>query len=183
MQAALRFAHAIDALHRGLARVVAWLTLAMVLVGAYNALARYIGPSLGLSLASNAYLELQWYLFSLVFLLGAPYTLQSGGHVRVDVLYGSHKPVAKAWIDLVGTLLFLLPFCAVATWYSWQFAMLSLGEHEVSSDPGGLLRWPIKLVVPVAFILVGLQGIAEAIRSLAILRSPPGDKEREGEAA
>jgi len=170
MQAALSISRAIDGLSRRLARVVSWMTLGMVLVGALNALARKIGPSLGLALSSNAYIELQWYLFSLVFLLGAPYTLRANGHVRVDVLYGGHRPVARAWIDLVGTLVFLLPFCAVATWYSWDFAAISIREGEISSDPNGLLRWPLKAVIPAAFILVGLQGISEAIKRVGILK-------------
>ena len=170
MQTALSVSRTIDQVSRRLARVVAWLTLGMVLVGAFNALARYAGPAVGLSLSSNAYLELQWYLFSLVFLLGAPYTLRSNGHVRVDVLYGSHSVTARAWIDLVGLLLFLLPFCAVATWFSWDFAAISVRQMENSSDPGGLPRWPIKLVVPAAFVLVGLQGVSEAIKRAALLR-------------
>lgn len=169
MEVALGLSRAIDRLTRLIGRVVAWLTLAMVLVAAFNAIARYLGPKIGLSLSSNAYLELQWYLFSLVFLLGAPHALRSGAHVRVDVLYGGHSPTARAWIDLTGTVLFLLPFCAVATWYSFDFAWISWTEREVSSDPGGLPRYPIKLVVPTAFALVGLQGISEAIKRVAIL--------------
>jgi TRAP-type mannitol/chloroaromatic compound transport system permease small subunit len=170
MQDLLRLSLSIDRLSRGIARVVAWMTLAMVLVGAYNAVARYVERDLGLSLSSNAYLELQWYLFSLVFLLGAPYTLRAGGHVRVDVLFGGHSQRTKAWIDLAGTLLFLLPFCCMATWFSWEYAAISWRESEVSSDPGGLLRYPLKAVIPLAFILVGAQGISEAIKRLGILR-------------
>ncbi len=170
MQAALRFSWAIDASSRLLSRIVAWLCLAMVLVGAFNAVARYLERDLGLSLSSNAYLELQWYLFSLVFLLAAPYTLRLNGHVRVDVLYGGHSAAAKAWIDLVGTLLFLLPFCAMAAWYSLDFAVISWRQGEMSSDPGGLARYPLKAVVPTTFVLVGLQGISEAIKRIGILR-------------
>jgi TRAP-type mannitol/chloroaromatic compound transport system permease small subunit len=176
MQAALTVSRAIDGLNRRLAHVVAWLTLLMVLVGAFNAIARKVGPPLGLSLSSNAYLELQWYLFSLVFLLGAPYTLRMNGHVRVDILYAGHRPKARAWIDLVGTLLFLLPFCAMAIWYSWEYAAISVAEREISSDPSGLWRWPLKAVMPAAFILVALQGISEAIKRVGILRGLSADE-------
>lgn len=176
MSAALGVSRLIDGLNRWLGRGVAWLTLAMVLVGAYNAVARYVERDLGLSLSSNAYLELQWYLFSLVFLLGAPYTLRADAHVRVDVLYGGHRQRARAWIDLVGTLLFLLPFCAVATWYAWEFAVISWREGEMSSDPGGLARYPLKAVVPAAFVLVGLQGISEAIKRVGLLRGLSADE-------
>ena len=170
MQAALRVSRVIDAGSRRLAHGVAWLTLAMILMGAFNALARYLGTYIGVALGSNAYLELQWYLFSLVFLFGAPYTLRSGGHVRVDVLYGGHRREAQAWIDLCGTLLFLLPFCAVVIWYSWDSAAIAWREKENSSDPGGLLRYPIKMAVPAAFVVVALQGVSEAIKRVGILR-------------
>jgi len=170
MQTALSVSRTIDKVSRRLARAVTWLTLGMVLVGAFNALARYAGPAVGLSLSSNAYLELQWYLFSLVFLLGAPYTLRSNGHVRVDVLYGSHSVTARAWIDLLGVLLFLLPFCALACWYSWDYAWISFQDREWSSDPGGLTRWPIKAVIPLSFVLLGAQGVSEGVKRVAILR-------------
>jgi len=166
----LRIAQRIDGLSRRLGRAVAWLTLVMVLVGAYNALARYLERDLGLQLSSNAYVELQWYLFSLVFLLGAPYTLRCDRHVRVDVIYGGHPPLAKAWIDLVGGLLLLLPFCAFAIWASTDFVLDSWSQREVSPDPGGLPRYPLKTVVPIAFFLLGLQGISEIIKRLAIIR-------------
>ena len=170
MAGLLRIAKGIDGLSRRVGRMVAWLTLAMVLVGAYNAIARYVERDLGLALSSNAYVELQWYLFSLVFLLGAPYTLRCDRHVRVDVIYGGHPPLAKAWIDLVGGLLLLLPFCAFAIWSSTDFVLDSWSQREMSSDPGGLPRYPLKTVVPIAFFLVGLQGISEVIKRLAIIR-------------
>ena len=170
MSALLRISAAIDWLNEQIGKLVGVLVLAMVGFGAFNALARYAGRFTETQLSSNAFIELQWYLFSLVFLLGAPYTLRANGHVRVDVLYGGHRPVARAWIDLVGTLVFLLPFCAVATWYSWDFAAISIREGEISSDPNGLLRWPLKAVIPAAFILVGLQGISEAIKRVGILK-------------
>ena len=170
MQAALRISRLVDALNRQLARVMGWALFAMVLVGAYNAIARSLEKELGLALSSNAYIEAQWYLFSLVFLLGAPYALRSNAHVRVDVLYGEHPARGKAWTDLLGGVLFLIPFCAFAIWISWDFVANSIEVREVSPDPGGLPRWPLKLVVPVAFGLLGLQGISEVVKRVAFLR-------------
>ena len=170
MQSLLQFAGRIDGLSRRLGRAVAWLTLLMVFVGAFNAVARYLERGIGTQLSSNAYIELQWYLFSLIFLLGAPYTLRCDRHVRVDVLYGGHTARAKAWIDLIGGLLLLLPFCLFGIWISWEFVADSIVQREVSSDPGGLLRYPLKAVVPVAFGLLGLQGLSEVIKRLAVLR-------------
>ena len=160
----------IDRLDRRLARGVAWLLLVMVLVGAFNAVARYCERDLGLQLSSNAMLELQWYLFSLVFLLGAPHALRAGAHVRVDVLYGGLPARGRHWIDLCGTLLFLIPFCAFGIWASVAFVADSWAEWERSNDPGGLPRWPLKTVVPIAFALILLQGLSEAIKRLALLR-------------
>ncbi|MEM7202335.1 MAG: TRAP transporter small permease subunit [Planctomycetota bacterium] len=170
MRAWLRLSFAIDRLNRGIARAVAWLALAMVLIGAYNAIARFCQRSLGMNLSSNAYLEAQWYLFSVLFLLGAPYALRKGSHVRVDVLYAGHPLRGRAWTDLLGTLLLLLPFCGFAIWTSWDFVADSIAKREMSNDPGGLPRWPLKPIVPMAFLLLALQGISEAIKRVALLR-------------
>ena len=171
----LAISTAIDALNRHVGRAVAWLTAAMVAIGAYNAIARYLERDLGIQLSSNGLLELQWYLFSLVFLLGAAYALRRGAHVRVDILYGSHSRRAKAWIDFVGALLFLIPFCAFAVWVSWGFVADSWAEREMSPDPGGLPRWLLKPAVPIAFALLALQGISETIKRAAILFGPEPD--------
>ena len=170
MQVALRLSRLIDALNRLLARIMGWALLGMVLVGAYNAIARSLEKELGLELSSNAYIEAQWYLFSLVFLLGAPYALRANAHVRVDVLYGEHSRRGKAWTDLVGSVLFLIPFCLFAVWISWDFVANSIAVFEQSPDPGGLPRWPLKLVVPCAFALLCLQGVSEAVKRVAFLR-------------
>lgn len=169
----LRTASAVDALNRRIAAVVAWLTLAMVLIGAFNAIARQSDRHLGTALSSNAYLELQWYLFSLVFLLGAPYALRIGSHVRVDVLYCGHTERAKAWIDLCSMLLFVLPFCVFAVWISYDFAADSIRDLEMSNDPGGLPRWILKPFVPIAFVLLALQGFSELVKRIALLRGAP----------
>ena len=192
MQFALRLSKLIDALSRRLARVMGWALLGMVLVGAYNAIARSLEKELGLELSSNAYIEAQWYLFSLVFLLGAPYALRANAHVRVDVLYGEHSLRGKAWTDLLGSVLFLIPFCLFAIWISWDFVANSIAVFEVSPDPGGLPRWPLKMVVPIAFGLLGLQGFSEAVKRVAFLRGmapeevgleEPALVQRDGEVA
>ncbi len=170
MHALLRFSALVDRLNRGLGRWVAWLTLVMVLTGAFNAVARYLGRFVGANLTSNTFVELQWYLFSLVFLLGAPHALQVGAHVRVDVLYGRLSERGKAWIDIVGGVLFLLPFCVFGAWMAKDFVLQSWRVWEVSSDPGGLPRWPLKTVVPIAFALLGLQGVSEIVKRVAFLR-------------
>jgi TRAP-type mannitol/chloroaromatic compound transport system permease small subunit len=166
----LRFVRAIDRLNEAIGHAIAWLTLAMVLLAAGNAVARYLGRFIGWNLSSNAYLELQWYLFSAVFLLGAAYALRRGAHVRVDVFYSRLSTRGKAWVDLLGTLLMLLPFCALSLWLSWPSVSGSWAIRETSPDPGGLARYPIKSLILVCFALLLLQGIAEAVRQVAILR-------------
>lgn len=169
MHPLLQLARSIDRVNRVVYSSVCWLTLAMVLIGAFNALARYGDKYLPVRLSSNGWIELQWYLFSLVFLLAAPYAIRLDSHVRVDVFYGRLSARGKVWIDLVGGIVFLVPFCIFGVWYAWPSAMQSLDIREVSPDPGGLARWPIKLMVPVAFILLTLQGIAEIIRRVLYL--------------
>lgn len=142
----------------------------MVLIGAYNALARYIDRFSGWGLSSNTYIELQWYLFSVLFLLGAAYTLKHDSHVRVDVFYGRLSARGKAWINLVGTLLFLFPFCVLMLVMSWSSVANSWAVWEMSPDPGGLPRYPIKTIIPIAFVLLILQGVSMLIHQIAILR-------------
>ncbi|MFQ5570065.1 MAG: TRAP transporter small permease subunit [Rhodothermales bacterium] len=174
----LRLASGIDRFNEWIGRVIFWLTLAMVLVGSYNAIVRYLDRFTGFSLSSNTYLELQWYMFSLVFLLGAAYTLKHNAHVRVDVFYSRLSPRGKAWINVFGTALLLLPFCVLMVWMSWSSVSESWAVREVSSDPGGLPRYPIKTVIPIAFVLLILQGVALLIRQVAILlgRQPDADE-------
>lgn len=176
MQRWYRLAAGIDRLSDRLGRGVSWLVLVMVLVAAGNAVARYVGRFIGVNLSSNAYLELQWYLFSLVFLLAASYALRHGVHVRVDVLYGRLGDKGRAWIDLMGGLFLLLPFCALALWVTWPSVYNSWKVLEGSPDPGGLPRYPIKTVLLVAFALLALQGISEVIKSLAVLRGDRVDE-------
>jgi TRAP-type mannitol/chloroaromatic compound transport system permease small subunit len=169
----------IDRLNGWVGGFVGWLTLAMVLVGAYNTIVRYLGRYFGVSLSSNAYLELQWYLFSLVFLLGGGYTLLRNAHVRVDVLYARLSKRSQAWVDLVGTLLFLIPFCLFVLWATYPAVRNSWAVWESSPDPGGLPRYPIKTVILIGFVLLILQGISEALKRIAFLRGGDGAVEDE----
>jgi TRAP-type mannitol/chloroaromatic compound transport system permease small subunit len=160
----LQFARGIDALNEAVGRSVKWLVLIATLVSAVNASLRY-----GFDLSSNAWLELQWYLFALIFLLGAGYTLKHNGHVRIDVIYGRLSPRAQAWIDLFGSLLFLLPVAGLMAWFSWSMFVEAWSIQEVSADSGGLLRWPIKLALPLGFGLLFLQGVSETIKRAGML--------------
>jgi TRAP-type mannitol/chloroaromatic compound transport system permease small subunit len=162
-----------DALSDKLGQLVGWLTLAMVLLGAFNAVARYTGKFTGVNLSSNAYIELQWYLFSLIFLLGAAHTLQRDQHVRVDVLYGLLSKRAQARIDLAGGLFFLVPFCVFGLIMCWPTVRNSWSVWEVSPDPGGLPRYPLKTAMLLCFGLLLLQGFSELIKHIRTLRENP----------
>jgi len=161
----LGIARAIDAVNERIGRAVLWLVLAVTLISAANALMRY-----GFGMSSNAWLEIQWYLFGAIFLLAAGYTLKHNGHVRVDVLYGRWPPRARAWIDLLGAALFLLPLCVLMVWLSWHGFIESFQRGELSSDAGGLIRWPVRLLIPLGFALLGLQGVSELIKRVAFLQ-------------
>lgn len=182
MERWLQWARRIDRFSEWSGRGLYWLTLGMVAVGAFNAIARYLDRYTGLGLSSNMWIELQWYLFSLLFLLGAAYTLKYDDHVRVDVLYSRLSRRGKAWINVLGTVLFLLPFCAVMAWMSIPFVSNSWAILEGSPDPGGLPRFPIKTVIPLALLLVMAQGVSLLIREIAVLRGfdveEPGEESR-----
>ena len=170
MQQLLRFADAIDRFQDRVGKWLYWLTLLMVAIGAYNAIVRYLDKYTGMTLSSNTYLEMQWYLFAILFLIGTAYTLRHDAHVRVDILYTRLGDKGKAWINLLGTVLFLFPFCILMLWVSWPAVMNSWEVLEGSPDPGGLPRYPIKTVVPIAFLLVMVQGMSMTIRAVAVLR-------------
>ncbi len=180
MERWLKLARAIDRLNLWVGRLVYWLVLLMVLVGAYNAVVRYLDRYTGIGLSSNFYIELQWYLFSLVFLLGAAYALQRDAHVRVDVFYGRLSPRARVWINLLGTVLFLLPFCGLVLWVSWGWMVNSWVVREMSPDPGGLPRYPLKAMLPVAFVLLALQGVSMLIHQIARLRHLEAETRQDG---
>ena len=166
----VRAADAIDRLNDRIGALIRWLVLVMVVVGAYNAVARYATRYAGVRLTSNALIDLQWYLFSLVFLLGAAYALRHDVHVRVDVAYARFSERARACIDLLGTLLFLVPFSVVMLWVSFPAVRNSWATREVSPDPGGLPRYPIKAVILLSFLLLLLQAYAQAVRQVQVLR-------------
>lgn len=170
----LRIARVIDRVTGGIGHAVSWLVVVMVVVGAFNAVARYLGRFLGVHLSSNAYLELQWYLFSLVFLLGAAYALREDAHVRVDVMYGRVSARTQSIINIAGTLLFLVPFSAFVLWVSAPVIRNSWIIREGSPDPSGLPRYPLKAVILVCFALLLLQAVSQLIKELHALREGGG---------
>jgi TRAP-type mannitol/chloroaromatic compound transport system permease small subunit len=164
VNALLALARLIDALTERIGRVVIWLVLAATLISAGNALSRYL-----LGASSNAWLEIQWYLFGAMFLLAAGYTLKHNGHVRIDIFYNRLGPRGQAWIDLIGGLLFLLPMAVLLAWLAWPMFFEAWVTHEMSPDAGGLVRWPVKLLLPAGFALLALQGVAEVIKRIGVL--------------
>jgi len=170
-----RISAAIDGLNDRIGSMIQWLALVMVVIGAFNAIARYTDQYTGLSLSSNAYLDLQWYFFSLIFLMGSAYGLNHDYHVRVDVMYARLGRRARAWIDLIGSVLFLVPFAVMMLWVSWGPVVRSWGILETSPDPGGLPRYPIKTVILVSFFLLLLQGISQIVKNAAILTESGGE--------
>lgn len=175
----LDLAHRVDRLSDHVGALMGWLALLMVLVGSYNAIVRYLGRFMGWSLSSNAYIELQWYLFSLVFLFGAAYTLRRDRHVRVDVLYGRLPQTWRDRIDLAGTLLLMLPFTLYSLWVAVPSVRNSWVVRETSPDPGGLARYPIKALLLVSFALLALQGLAEAVKIAARMRGLVSEEDGE----
>lgn len=164
MKLLLGLSRAIDELNERVGRLVYWLILIMVLVSAANATSRY-----ALSIASNAWLELQWYLFSAVFLLCAGYTLRHNEHIRIDVVSSRLSRRTQIWIDVFGLIFFLLPISVYMMWSSWPIFMNAWNSGEVSASAGGLIRWPARLLVPAGFFLLTLQGISEMIKRIATL--------------
>lgn len=169
MHASLKLAQIIDLINERVGRLLYWLSLLMVLIGVYNASVRYIGSFIGRNLSSNAYLEAQWYLFGTMFMLGAAYGLRHNVHVRVDVLHSRWSEKTRAWIELLGTVFFLLPFCAIVLWLALDWVGMSWQVREGSPNPGGLLRYPLKVVIPIAFVLLALQGVSQLIKAIAVL--------------
>ena len=166
----LKLSRLVDGLNERVGRAVYWLILVAVLVSAGNATVRYL-----FDMSSNGWLELQWYLFSAVFLLAAGYTLQHNEHVRIDLIFSRLPARRRAWIDLFGSVFFLLPIAIVVMVLSWPVFVESYLRHEVSADAGGLLRWPAKLLIPAGFLLLVLQGISEFIKRVAYLRGRISD--------
>jgi len=165
MKLCLRLSSAIDTLNEYVGRFTYWLILAAVLISTGNAIVRY-----AFNRSSNAWLEIQWYLFSFVFLFCAGYTLLHNQHVRIDILTGHLSGRAKAWIDIFGSVFFLLPMAIAIMWLSWPVFMDAYRSGEVSTNAGGLLVWPGRLMLPAGFVLLVLQGLSELIKRVAFLR-------------
>ena len=180
MKILLTLSRLIDALNEVVGRLTYWLVLVAVLVSAGNATIRYT-----FNMSSNAWLEIQWYLFSAVFLFCAGYTLLHNQHIRIDVVTGRLSRRAQAWIDILGTLLFLMPMALTILWLSWPVFVDAYQRHEVSTNAGGLIIWPARLMVPIGFLLLVLQGISELIKRIALLRGmipDPTEKHEEPSA-
>lgn len=169
MQKLLQISRTIDAISEWLGRIISWLVLLMVAVGGWNVIGRYVGRWVGENLTSNAFLEAQWYLYDLVFLLGAAYALKRNAHVRVDVFNRRWSLKWRAIAELAGIFLFLLPFCIMVIFFCWEPVLDSWQRGELSNDPGGLPRYPIKTVIPISFAWLAVQGLSEAIKNVAIL--------------
>jgi len=165
MKLLLGLSRAIDALNEHVGRLTYWLILAAVLISAGNAVVRY-----SVNMSSNAWLEIQWYLFSFVFLFCAGYTLLHNQHVRIDVISGQLSGRARAWIDIFGTLFFLMPMAIAIMWLSWPVFLDAYRSGEVSTNAGGLTVWPGRLMLPIGFFLLILQGVSELIKRIAFLR-------------
>lgn len=187
MKSLLLVTRAIDGLNRRIGIAAIYLVLFAALLSAFNALVRYSVGSLvwlddnlgagglfgGLLAAygrnSNALLEAQWYMFAGMVMLGAAWTLKVNEHVRVDLLYGAVSERTRTWIDLLGGLFFLLPICLLMVYFTWPWFVQSWLTDEGSSNAGGLVRWPVKLALPLGFALVGLQGVSEIIKCVLAL--------------
>ena len=176
----LAVARIIDRLNTLIGRGVSWLGLAAVLICAAAATARY-----ALNVGSNAWLEIQWYLNAAVWLLVAGYTLRRHEHVSIDVLVGRLSPRVQAWIHILGGIFMLLPATLIIAWYSWPSLINSWEIQEYSSDPGGLIRWPVRMLIPLAFGLLALQGVSEIIKRIGFLKGlvPAAEFEKRGHAA
>jgi TRAP-type mannitol/chloroaromatic compound transport system permease small subunit len=162
--AALAISRLIDWINGQVGKYVSWLILLAVIIAAGNATVRYI-----FSNSSNAWLEVQWYLYSAVFLLCAGYTLLRNEHVRIDVVTGRFSRRTQVYIELFGTVFFLMPMAVMIMWLSWPLVVEAYVRHEISGDAGGLLRWPVKLLIPVGFGLLVLQGVSQFIKLVAFL--------------
>lgn len=178
MNKLVRLSRIIDTCNEWLGRLTYWLVLLMVAVGVWNVAGRYLGRFLGQNLTSNGFIEMQWYLFDLVFLLGAAYALKHDEHVRVDIFYKGWSRKQRALANLVGALFFLIPFSLIVIYFSWDTVINSWRLLEGSPDPDGLPRYPIKSAMIISFVLLIGQGISEAIKSWAVLSGQSNQEER-----
>lgn len=182
MQALLTFSRGVDWITERIGRAVGWLLLAAVLISTGNAIIRK-----AFSMSSNAFLEAQWYLFAAVFLLGAGYVFLHDQHVRIDVLAGRFSRRMQVLVDVIGIALFLLPLCAFIAWTALPSVSTAFDSGEMSANPGGLIRWPLYVLVPIGFLLLAVQALSELIKRVAFLagagpdphaRPEPSDEEK-----
>jgi TRAP-type mannitol/chloroaromatic compound transport system permease small subunit len=174
----LSLSRSIDALNEKIGLTVSWALFIAVLICTGNALVRYI-----FNTSSNAWLEIQWYLFSAVFLFASSYTLRRNEHVRIDVIVSHLSKRTQVWVDIFGFVLFLLPITLIILYYGVPYAWLSIQNQEVSSNAGGLILWPAKLMIPIGFFLLTLQGISELIKRIGYLQGKVDASEFEKHAA
>ena len=165
MSGLLALSRFIDAANNFIGKAVSWLILAAVLISAINATTRKL-----FNVSSNAWLEAQWYLFSAVFLIAAGYTLLNSEHVKVDLLYSRYSRRTQLLVEIFGTLVFLMPFCLITIYLSWPIVESKIASGETSNNTGGLVLWPVWLLIPIGFSLLTLQGVSELIKRIAILQ-------------
>jgi len=170
MAGLLALSRLIDGLNEFIGKWISWAILAAVLISAINAIIRKT-----LNTSSNAWLEMQWYLYGAAFLLAAAYTLKQNEHIRIDIVYGAFSRRVQHWIDLLGHVFFLMPFVLLMIYYFVPYFLLSFRSGEVSTNAGGLIIWPAKLLLLIGFSLLGLQGISEIIKKIAIMRGEMED--------
>ncbi|HMS95065.1 MAG TPA: TRAP transporter small permease subunit [Tabrizicola sp.] len=166
MQAWLGISRGIDRINAGIGKVSMWFILASVLVSAGNAIIRKLAPTL----ASNAWLELQWYLFGAAFMGAAAYTLQQNEHIRIDIFYASRSRKTQHWIDLLGHLFFLLPFALLMAWLLWPYFWQSYLSGQVSTNAGGLQIWPARAILLAGFVMLVFQACSEIIKKIAVMQ-------------
>jgi len=165
MQALLVIARSIDRITEAIGKSVMWLILAAILVSATNAILRK-----AFNMSSNAWLELQWYLFGAAFLLASAYTLQQNEHIRIDIFYGSRSRRTQNWIDLFGHVFFLMPFVVLMSWLMVPYALQAYRSGQISTNAGGLIIWPARALLAAGFLLLVFQGISEIIKKVAVIK-------------
>ena len=165
MKSLLAVSSGIDRINEIIGRAVAWLILVAVLISAINAIVRKV-----FNVSSNSWLEMQWYLFGAAFLMAAAYTLKQNEHVRIDIVYGIWSRRTQHWIDLFGHVMFLMPFVTLMIWYFVPWVSRSIASGEVSTNSGGLIIWPAKLLLLIGFSQLWFQGVSEIIKKIAVMR-------------
>ena len=165
MRALLKLSNAVDWLNAQVGKWVIWLILASTVISGINAVVRKV-----FNTSSNAYLEVQWYLFAGAFLLASGFTLLQGEHVKIDVISSRLSKRKQIWIDVFGFALFLLPMCLVILYYGFPFFLQGFRSGEMSSNAGGLIRWPVYILIPIGFSLLLLQGVSELVKRVAFLQ-------------